>query len=138
MKKAASLIIVCLLVFSGLNAQSKKTLSKKTSRYPENFSISKSDFDKLFTLSKNQLLNFSNNKYIDKSVLELNTQNGDMQLLRIKLNYFPKAVLMVLVNGVYSTQVYITSSDKSLSYKGKIEQEQVLLTKCNRDEIVSE
>lgn len=138
MKKAFSLLVICLLLFSGLNAQSKKASVKKASKYPERFSISKSDFDKLFTYTKNQQLNFTNNKYIHKSVLELNSQNGDMQLLRIKLNYFPKALLMVLVNGVYSTQVYITSSDKSLSYKGKIEKDQVLMTKCNRDEIVSE
>ena len=71
-------------------------------------------------------------------MLELNTKNGDMQLLRIRLNYFPKALLMVQVNGEYSTQVYITSSSKTLSYKGKIEKDRVLLTKCNRDEIVSE
>lgn len=135
-----SLVIVTLILgFTSFNAQNKSTSVKKTvSRYPASFVITKAEFDKLFTLKNNEVVNVPANKYLDKSVLELNTLNGDMRLLRIKLNYFPKALLMVLVNGEYSTQVYITSSDKLLSYKGKLEKDKVTLTKCNRDEIVSE
>jgi hypothetical protein len=124
--------IAFLFLFTGIDAQTKKNTTKKT------VSISKPDFDKLFTYKKNEVLKFTDNKYIDKSILELNSLTGDMQLLRIKLNYFPKAILMIQVNGEYSTQVYITSATKSLSYKAKIEKDRVLLIKCNRDEIVSE
>ena len=81
-----------LFLFTGIEAQTKKTTPKKTViQYPESFTISKPDFDKLFTYNKNEVLKFTTNKYIDKSILELNTLTGDMQLLRIKLNYFPKA-----------------------------------------------
>jgi hypothetical protein len=46
--------------------------------------------------------------------------------------------MMVQVNGEYSTQIFILSDDKTIAYKGKIEREQVTLTKCRRDDILQE
>lgn len=68
----------------------------------------------------------------------MNTLNGDIRFLRIKLDYFKNAFLMIQVNGEYSTQVFILSEDKSVFYKGTIGEKAVVMTKCSEDDIVSE
>ena len=134
-------IIMFVLLFSiqhkaQINkANPNKNNSKKN---PETFSISKTDFDKLFTFKSNQVINISQNIYLDKSVSLLNTKNGDMIFLKIKLNYFKKAYLLVQINGSYSTQIFILSDDKSIFYKGKLSSTGLLMTKCLEEEIVSE
>ena len=128
-----------VFLFSAIHAQGKKTGSKKAiTKYPESFTISRADFDNFFNYKNNDVLNTPANKYIDKSVLLLHTNNGDMQFLKLKLSYFPKALLMIQVNGIHSTQVFLLSDDKSLSYKGKVDKDVVTLAKCRQDEIVSE
>jgi hypothetical protein len=133
------LLLPFLFLFFQTNAQAKKhTAKKQRFQYPESFTITKSDYEKLFSYKTNEVVKNAANKYLDKAVLLLNTQNGDMQLLRLKLSYFAKANLMIQVNGQQSTQLFILSDDKSISYKGKIEAEKITLTKCKQDEIVSE
>lgn len=135
------LIIIFVLLFSfQYKAQINKTNTTKNNakKNPETFLILKTDFDKLFTFKSNQVINLTSNMYLDKSVSLLNTKNGDMILLKIKLNYFKKAYLMVQINGSYSTQIFIISSDKSIFYKGKFSNTGLLMTKCLEEEIVSE
>lgn len=140
--KFLKLIVFTLLLSSGIEsqAQSNKNISRKIIKtdYPETFTINKSDFDELFTKKANTNLDLGSNKYLDKSTIEMNTLNGDIKFLRIKLNYFTNAYLLVQINGVYSTQVFVMSKDKSVFYKGKIEKDLVIMTKCGEDEIVSE
>lgn len=140
--KFLKLIAITLLLSSSLEslAQSNKNASSKFTKanHPESFTINKSDFDELFTKKANTNLDLSSNKYLDKSTIEMNTLNGDIKFLRIKLNYFSNAYLLVQVNGSYSTQVFVMSKDKSIFYKGKIEKDLVVMTKCAEDEIVSE
>ena len=139
MKQLYALMLLFIFMFSGLNAQSKKVNSKKTTtKYPESFTISKADYDRLFTLKENESIKTAGNKYLDKAVLELHSNNGDMQLLRIRMNYFPKSNLMIQVNGEHSTVVFLLSDDKTISYKGKLIKEVLTLVKCSREEIVSE
>lgn len=136
-----------LFFCTGVNAQSKKAAAKTTPKtvakkvtvnYPETFTIAKADFDSFFNYRVNGVIKTPSNQYTDKAVLLLNSKNGDMQLLRLKLSYFPKSYLMIQVNGVHSTQVFLMSDDKSAFYKGKVNKEKVTLTKCKEEEIVSE
>lgn len=133
-----SVLMLLMVLFTGTSFSQNRTAKKKTSPYPESFTISKLEYDGFFKLETNTAVNAPANKYIHKAVLELNTLNGDMRLLRLRLGYFPKGILLVQVNGTYSTQVFITTNDKKLSYKGKISPDGVTFTKCNRDDIYTE
>lgn len=134
------LFLIVLLLTPGFNAlaQNSKTSSVSKKQYPELFTISKSDFDNLFAKKEKAVLKTKDNKYLDKSVVLKNVLNGDMKFLRLKLNYFTNAFLSVQVNGTASTQVFLLSTDKSVSYKGKMDNGSVIMTKCEEDEIVSE
>ena len=140
MKSISTFLI--LIFAQGLNslfAQKSKTPSpKNTTKYPASFTISKGDFDALFQIKAKQQIVSKENKYLDKSVMFVNTKNGDTKFMKIKLTYFPKAYLMIQVNGGFSTQVFILSDDKSVFYKGQLEKNNYLLNKCSEDEIVSE
>jgi hypothetical protein len=115
----------------------RRAVKKVTSQYPKNFTISKADFDSLFNLEKDQAVN-SSNVYLAKSVMLMNSRNGDIRFLRLKLRYFKNAFLMIQVNGEYSTQIFILSDDKSVFYKGAITANGVVMTRCSEDDIVSE
>lgn len=121
-------------------AQNKKTgsSSQDKKKYPAVFTIDKADFDNLFNKKAKEVISSKNNVYIDKSTVVMNTLNGDTKFMKIRLSYFPKAYLMVQVNGEYSTQVFVLSDDKSVFYKGKMDNGSVAMTKCNEDDIVSE
>ena len=95
-------------------------------------------FDELFNLKIKEVLSLKENQYLDKAQVMMNTKNGDMTFLKLKLSYFPKSNLMIQVNGSYTTQIFIMSDDKSVFYKGKIEKENIVLKKCAESEIVSE
>lgn len=132
-------LILFLCCFTLLfNAQSKSKPKTKNKPYPETFSISKIDFDKLLNESNNTTLKFPSNIYIDKSTVQMNTKNGDMHFVKLKLNYFPKSYLLIQENGTYSTIIFIMSDDKSVFYKGKLDKELISLKKCSEDDIVSE
>ena len=68
----------------------------------------------------------------------MNTKNGDMHFVKLKLTYFPKSYLLIQENGMYSTVIFIMSDDKSVFYKGKIDKEVITMRKCSEDDIVSE
>jgi len=134
------LSVFLFLSFSfGIKAQSaKKNSAAPERKNPATFTISKSDFDNLFSKKPKEILIMKSNAYLDKSSVVMNSLNGDTKFLKIKLNYFPKSFLMIQVNGEYSTQIFIFSDDKSVFYKGKLEKDSVIMTKCNEDDIVSE
>lgn len=121
-----------------LQAQTTKTSNPSDSKNPETFTITKTDFNNLFTKQVNEKVTASKNKYLDNSSVLMNTLNGDMKFMKIKLGYFKNSFLMIQVNGVYSTQIFILSDDKSVFYKGSINNGLVTMTKCDEDEIVSE
>ena len=121
-----------------LQAQTTKTSNPSDSKNPETFTITKTDFNNLFTKQVNEKVTASKNKYLDNSSVLMNTLNGDMKFMKIKLGYFKNSFLMIQVNGVYSTQIFILSDDKSVFYKGSISNGLVTMTKCDEDEIVSE
>lgn len=123
--------------FQGL-AQKSKPAAQTTRSYPATFRISKEDFDKLFSKKQKEDLELRHNKYLDKSSVLMNTVNGDTKFMKIRLSYFAHAYLMIQVNGIYSTQVFILSDDKSVFYKGQVEANSIVMTKCNEDDIVSE
>jgi glycogen synthase len=119
-------------------AQKQKPVIEKSVKNPTTFNISKTDFEGLFSKQIKETINLSSNKYLDKSSVMMNSLNGDMKFMKIKLNYFKNAFLMVQVNGIYSTQIFILSDDKSVFYKGKMDGDTIIMTKCNEDDIVSE
>ncbi|MEI6020069.1 MAG: hypothetical protein WCR21_02995 [Bacteroidota bacterium] len=127
-------IVLCIT----LNAQNKPKQKSKGKNYPESFSIQKSDFDKIMNEAGNSTLKFPSNIFIDQSFVQLNTKNGDMHFVKVKLSYFPKSYLLIQENGVYSTVVFIMSDDKSVFYKGKLNKEILNMKKCSEDDIVSE
>lgn len=130
-------VALCLISPLYFEAQTKKKESAVNRDYPATFTISKTEFDRLFSLKPEELV-ASDNAYIKGSQVMMNTLNGDMKFLKLKLSHFKNAFLMVQVNGIYSTQIFILSQDKSVFYKGKIDKEMVIMTKCNEDDIVSE
>ena len=134
------MILIVLGSSAPVFAQSKKQAkAKKTdTSYPQSFFILKSELQDLFTLKAGQLVTLAGNKYINKSSVLMNTKNGDISFLRIKLSYFKNAYLLVQVNGGYSTQYFVMSDDKSVFYKGKPVDEKIIMTRCTEDEIVSE
>ncbi|MCC6372223.1 MAG: hypothetical protein IT236_14560 [Bacteroidia bacterium] len=139
MKHVTLLTLLFVFLISGVNAQNKKRSTKKnTSTYPQSFTISKAEFDAIMATEVNAAISMPDNKYVDKSKVIIHTHNGDMQFVKVNLNYFPKSGLMIQVNGEYSTQIFLLSDDKTLSYKARVDKELITLTKCTRDEIVSE
>jgi len=137
--KFIKFLSVLFLLSSSINLAAQKpktTVTKKQN--PASFTISKTDFDNLFTKKPKEVLTVSNNKFLDKCSVIMSSLNGDTKFMKIKLHYFQNAFLMVQVNGAYSTQVFIMSDDKSVFYKGRLENGAVIMTKCNEDDIVSE
>jgi hypothetical protein len=135
------LIAFLFVVATGsVNAQtSKAKQNRKTDlRYPKTFNISKSEFDGLFNMKTGEKVRSADNVYLNKATLLMNSRNGDIRFLRLKLNYFRNAYLIIQVNGEYSTQIFILSDDKSVFYKGAINGDIVVMTKCSEDDIVSE
>jgi len=122
-----------LMACSGLSGQSKNRRSVP----PQNITIDKAEFNRLINLSKGTSV-ASENKYLNKAKVLANTSNGDMKYIRLKLAAFPQSYLSIQVNGEFSTQVFILSDNHKLSYRGQINEREVLLTKCREDEIVSE
>ena len=131
---AAFLLINCF----DANAQKAKGKATHNKSYPATFTINKAEFDNLFTYKNNEVITEKTNQYLEGSVLLMNTLNGDMRFLKLKLDYFKNGFMLVQVNGVYSTQVFIMTDDKSVFYKGKFEKGNLIMSKCSEDEIVSE
>jgi len=122
-----------------LAAQEKKQAApQQVQSYPERFSISQQDLQTLFQTKTGTRSTFKENRYLNNGSMELNTLNGDMHFLNYKLSFFKNARLIVQKNGEYTTQVFVTSDDKSVFYKGTFNAGQVTLVKCEEDEIVSE
>lgn len=143
MKLNFTKLILALFFISAqllLNAQKSGPASstRVQKKYPATFAISKTDFENLFSKKIKETLSLKSNKYLDKSSILMNTLNGDTKFMKIKLNYFQNAYLMIQVNGEYSTQIFILSDDKSVFYKGSVESGEVVMKKCNEDDIVSE
>jgi len=139
LSKLFFLPIMISLLFP-LQAQSPASgrAPEKTKKHPSTFTISKADIDKLFSFKAGEMLVSKKNKYLNRSVVVTNIQNGDTKFLRVQLSYFSSAFLSVQVNGSVSTQVFILSEDKSVSYKGKADGKNYLMSKCDQDEIISE
>ncbi len=132
-------LVFCFLFVSALNlvAQKSPVVQKQGEKHPTTFTISKTDFEFLLKQEEGSSLSIKNAYLRDGKVI-MNSRNGDITFIRVQLFYFPAAELLVQVNGEYSTQVFIMTRDKSLFYKGTVEKERVLMTKCSEDEIVSE
>jgi hypothetical protein len=133
---------LCLLLIVNstfMFAQSAKASpSKVRQSNPSSFMISKAEFEELLGMKVAERVNTRENKYLNGSVLLMNSLNGDIRFLKIKLSFFRNAYLLVQVNGEYSTQVFVMSEDKSVFYKGRMDNGNVMMQKCNEDDIVSE
>ena len=138
--KLLRLTILFLFVTAVMNlsGQNSSPVKKSAKKYPASFSISKSEIEKLFSYKAGETVVTKSNKYLNKSNVVMNTQNGDTRFLRIRLNYFAKSYLTVQINGTQSTQVFVLSDDKSVSYKGKPDRENYVMNKCDEEEIISE
>jgi hypothetical protein len=134
-------VLAVLFMINCMHAAAQHTTVKTAvhgNTYPTTFTIAKNDFDNLFLYKANEPVASKTNKYLDKAALLKNSSNGDMKFLKLKLDYFKHAFMLVQVNGTYSTQVFIMSDDKSVFYKGHFEKNVLIMSKCSEDDIVSE
>jgi hypothetical protein len=120
------------------NKNSEKNQVETTDKNPASFLISKTDLNALLGMKVNEVIRNKNNRFLDGGIIMANTKNGDMQFVKVRLSYFRKAFLNIQVNGADSTQVFVLSEDQSVSYKGSIESENIVMLKCDEDEIISE
>lgn len=134
--KKLLLTLVGFVLLACLGFQLQAQTAKKN--YPESFSLSDQQIKKVLDCPAGKRLPGLNNKYLAKGSVITNVQNGDTRYARVQLPYFGGAFLNIQVNGVYSTQVFILSSDKTLSYRTTRENGSFTFIKCNEDEIVSE
>ncbi len=138
-KTLACLLWLSLLTAANIHAQNAKSKSPQDpANYPKSFSIAKNELDHMFTLKAGEKISAKNNRYINGAVVKMNTINGDMKFLKLKLKYFNNAELMVQVNRTVSTQLVLASDDHSVFYKGHLEKNKALMNKCLQDDIVNE
>jgi hypothetical protein len=140
MKLIVNRSVLCLLFMATsicFLAQSKPA-TRSVAKYPSQFTITAAESQKLLKLEEDTKASFPENRYIDKCAVIKNSANGDMQFVRVKLSYFKNAFMVVQVNGVHSTQVFITSSDKKIFYKGEAERGGFIMKKCKEEDIVQE
>lgn len=130
--------IFLLLLCMTAQAQAKKNTARPGRNYPASFRIQTSELDALLSRSPNSTITSRANRYLRRGVVVANTASGDMRFLKLKLDYFKNAFLTVQVNGSFSTQVFILSTDKSVFYKGSFEDGQLVMSACHEDDIVSE
>lgn len=135
---ALSLFLFLLSFNRSVHAQKSKPVNTSQKQYRTSFKITKTEFETLISKKEKDEIKFKNNKFITNSTILLNVLNGDTKFIRLKLSYFSSAYLTIQINGAYSTQVFILSDDKSVFYKGQPQNGGFLMTKCNRDDIVSE
>ncbi len=128
------LALVLVLLFSNFTHAQTNRNSKK---YPASFEITNSMFDKLFTLKQGSKVS-GRNKCLKGSVVETNSSAGDNKQLKLKLSYFMNASMIIQVNGKDTKQIFILSSDDSVFYKGIFKEQKIIMTKCEKDDILSE
>ena len=105
---------------------------------PATFNIATAELDQILTSKEGAVLDFSGNRYLDKGKVEMNTLNGDMRFVRVKLDYFSSALLMIQVNGEHSTQVFLMSDKTATYYRGKVSGTGIQMTRVEKDQIVVE
>lgn len=128
--------LVFLLALSQmLIAQKNKTSVKN---YPNTFNIENKELDALFKTKLNQTFRSTQNMYLNGAVVLLNSSYKENKQLKLKLKYFKNAELFIQINGKDSKIIYILSSDDSIYYNSKIEQDKVIMTQCKKDDILSE
>jgi len=132
-----SLLFIFLIGLSDFSF-SQTNKSKGTTQVPASFSIENSELEKLFSTKVNTAVNIKTNKYLNKSIVTLNSSYKENKQLKLKLNYFKNAELFVQINGKDSKIIYILSSDNSVFYNSKITDSQITLTQCSKDDILSE
>lgn len=137
-----SFLLSFLFTLGSLNSTAQNLKPKapavKNTAYPATLSIQKKEFDDLFLYSINDKVVSKTNTYLNNAIVLAYTKTGDMIFFKLKLDHFKNAYLQVQVNGSYSTQVFILSDDKSVSYKGHFEKNVWLMTRCEEGEVVSE
>ena len=136
MKSLLKFLFLVLFTVSFCNANAQKTIAKK--QLPDSFSISKQDFDKLFSYKVNAVVKNNSNSHLNKAVVLLNTKYGSNKQLKLKLKSIDKSYLVVQINGDDSTLLFIISDDKSVFYKSRQSANKFEMIKCTEDEIVSE
>lgn len=136
MKKFARLTVV-LLLLTFLSNLSFAQVSK-AQKYPKSFTLDKKTLDYLFKYKVNMTTRKSENKYVDGSVVLLNSTYLDNKQLKLKLGYFKNAEMHVQINGKDSKILYILSSDNSVFYNAKETEKGFIFTQCKKDDIVSE
>lgn len=129
---AAFVLLTCSFVSY---SQSKSQNIQKS--YPNSFTISNSELNKLFKVKETKKVSVKN-KYLSGSIVLINNSVGDNKQLKLQLKYFPNAHLIIQINGNDSKILYIASSDDSIFYNSKIDKETIIMTKCTKDDIVSE
>lgn len=128
---------IALILFVMFSVISKAQTASPSKKYPASFEISNAQFDKLLTNSQGSKISMRN-KYLKGSVVEINSRAGDNKQLKLKLAYFANASLIIQINGKDTKQIFIISTDDSAFYKGIFKEQKIVMTKCEKDDILSE
>lgn len=116
----------------------QKNKSDKATKYPTSFTIELKELDQLFASKANKTFRSRSNVYLNKSVVLINSSYKENKQLKLKLSFFKNAELYVQINGNDSKIIYILSSDDSVFYNSKIENNQIVLTQCKKDDILTD
>lgn len=116
----------------------QKNKSDKATKYPTSFTIELKELDQLFSSKANKTFRSRSNVYLNKSVVLINSSYKENKQLKLKLSFFKNAELYVQINGNDSKIIYILSSDDSVFYNSKIENNQIVLTQCKKDDILTD
>lgn len=130
--------VVFILVGLGTTLFAQNPSKATSKKYPASFTITNAELDQIFTQKTNSIIQSKSNIYLNNAKVLLNSSYKENKQLKLKLSYFKNAELFVQVNGKDSKIVYILSSDNSVFYNGVIDQKQITLKQCKKDDIFSE
>lgn len=139
--KTLKLKTILLVMFTQcLFGQTKIQVNTEKNKFPDTFIIREFELNDLFKFNLNDKVIVKSNDYLDQATVVYKYENDKVHQLKLKLNYFKDAFLVVQINADESRQLFILSDSTTANYKNKLYQktDKILMEKCKKEEIVSE
>ncbi len=136
------LLLIVIAVTSSAIAQSDRRAGKGKN-YPDSFIITLDELNNIFGAKQGTRIN-STNRYLNKAEVLINTVVIENKQLKLKLNYFKPAHLIVQVNGDNPPIIFVMSDKNNVFYTNNmdgnfsIKDNQITMIKCLKDDIISE
>ncbi len=128
-------LLLCIGLYQLGSAQQNNGTTRDV---PADFTITAQQLQQILQAPAGNELQVKNNPIVNQATVLRNISNGDMQFVRIQLRYYPHAFINVQVNGVYSTFAFLIDEEQKLYYKGELNNDAIVLKKCEKDDIVVE